>query len=106
MTTEKTATPDPDDETTDAAEADAADTAESDDADTDTDEAAETDADADDAGEAGSGPDPRLLEELDQHIREARAAAEEAFADDPDQTFVESGNEQSEAQDDQTIAPG
>jgi hypothetical protein len=60
--------------------------------------------DTSDTGNAGSGPDPRLLEELDQHIREVRAAAEEAMGD-PEQTFVESGDEQSESQDDQTIAP-
>jgi hypothetical protein len=50
------------------------------------------------------GPDPHLLEELDEHIREARNAAEEALGG-TDQTFVESGDERSEAQDDQTIAP-
>src|SRR5205085_3909519 len=55
-------------------------------------------------GDAGSGPDPRLLEELDEHIRAARAAAEEALGDS-EHTFVESGDQRSESQDDQTIAP-
>lgn len=45
--------------------------------------------------ETPSGPDPRLLEELDEHIRGARAAAAEAL-----------GEAGSEAHDDQAIAPG
>ncbi len=85
--------------------------------------------------ETTPGPDPRLLEELDEHIRGARAAAEEALGDsehtfvksddaeqeddpgggtqsdeeavdDAEHTFVESGDDQSEQEDDQTIAPG
>jgi hypothetical protein len=71
---------------------------------TDTTTDTEATDDADDAGGTRSGPDPRLLEELEEHIREARAAAEEALGD-AEHTFVESGDAQSEAQDDQTIAP-
>jgi len=54
--------------------------------------------------ETTTGPDPRLLEELDEHIKEARAAAEDALGD-AETTFVESGDAQSEQEDDQTIAP-
>jgi hypothetical protein len=54
--------------------------------------------------ETTSGPDPRMLEELDEHIREARAAAEEAIGDS-EQKFVDSGQGEAEEQDDQTIAP-
>jgi hypothetical protein len=64
----------------------------------------ETAPDTTDHDETAEGPDPHLLEELDEHIREARNAAEEALGGS-DQTFVESGDERSEAQDDQTIAP-
>ena len=45
-----------------------------------------------------------MLEELDEHIRAARAAAEETLGDH-EHTFVESGDKQSEDEDDQTIAP-
>jgi hypothetical protein len=54
--------------------------------------------------ETTPGPDPHLLEELDEHIREARTAAEEAVGDS-EHTFVESGDDRSEQLDDQTIAP-
>jgi hypothetical protein len=54
--------------------------------------------------ETTSGPDPRMLEELDEHIRGARAAAEEAIGDS-EQKFVDSGEGEAKAEDDQTIAP-
>ena len=44
------------------------------------------------------------IEEVEERIEKARAKAEEDLGD-PGQTFVESGNEQSERADDQTIAP-
>ncbi|HEX7276029.1 MAG TPA: hypothetical protein VF244_01520 [Acidimicrobiales bacterium] len=65
-----------------------------------TDEVAPPEATGDDHG---SGPDPRLLEELDEHIREARAAAEEAFADSG-HSLVERGDHDDE--DDRANAPG
>jgi len=54
--------------------------------------------------ETTPGPDPHLLSELDDHIRDARTAAEEALGDS-EHTFVESGEGKSEQEDDQTIAP-
>lgn len=51
-----------------------------------------------------SAPDPRLLEELDEHIHDARSAAEDALGD-AEHTFVESGEGRAEEEDDQTIAP-
>jgi hypothetical protein len=83
-----------------------------------------TDSEASNTGTKSA--DPRLLEELDEHIREARAAAEEAVGYDGGPSFVESGavahgddaehgDAQSEdldertdtdsTEDDQTIAP-
>jgi hypothetical protein len=50
------------------------------------------------------GPDPRMLEELDEHIRDARTAAEDAMGDS-EHKFVESGEGRAEEEDDQTIAP-
>ncbi len=52
----------------------------------------------------GGGPDPRLLEELDQHIRDARAAAEEAFADSG-HTFAERADAESAAEGDGPADP-
>jgi hypothetical protein len=37
-------------------------------------------------------PDPHLLEELDEHIRDARTAAEEAIGYEGGPSFVESGD--------------
>ncbi len=53
--------------------------------------------------ETTPGPDPHLLEELDEHIREARAAAEDALGD-AETTFVESGDDKSKHDGDQTTA--
>ena len=66
-------------------------------------------------------PDPRMLEELDEHIREARAAAEDAVGYEGGPSFVDSGElsgrddrddkgdqdrtDTDSAEDDQTIAP-
>ncbi len=111
----------PDDDTAESAGHDGGSDTDTDDTDTDTDDTDETDTDTtdadsdttdsgethetdDDEATTGSGPDPRLLEELDQHIKEARAAAEEALGDH-EHTFVESGDDRSEQEDDQTIAP-
>ena len=38
-----------------------------------------------------NAPDPHMLEELDEHIREARAAAEDAIGYEGGPSFVESG---------------
>ena len=38
-----------------------------------------------------TSPDPRLLEELDEHIREARTAAEDAVGFEGGPSFVDSG---------------
>ncbi len=106
-TTENTG-PAEDDESTDE---EAEGTAEGAGDDADEDDDAEDDGD-DDTGDGGSGTDPRLLEELDEHIREARAAAEEAFADSG-HSFVKSEDSPSEDEDDgdeddddQPAAPG
>jgi hypothetical protein len=67
-------------------------------------------------------PDPRMLEELDEHIRDARAAAEDAVGYEGGPSFVDSGEvsrdegggpdeavedrtDPDSAEDDQTIAP-
>ena len=71
----------------------------------DTDTETDTDTGPDSDTDADTAPDSRVLEELDEHIRAARAAAEETLGD-PEHTFVESGDAQSESLDDQTIAPG
>ncbi len=39
-----------------------------------------------------NAPDPHMLEELDEHIREARAAAEDAIGYEGGPSFVESGD--------------
>ncbi len=53
---------------------------------------------------AADGPDPGRLDELDEHIRQARATAEEAVgASDEEPLYAESGADQ--PADDQTITP-
>ena len=89
------------DSTTHSTDVDDDDTSDS--IDDETPETAESD-EGTDSKEETTGPDPRLLEELDEHIRGARAAAEDALGG-VDQSFVESGDEQAEDEDDQTIAP-
>jgi hypothetical protein len=50
------------------------------------------------------------LDRLEQDIAEARKHSEEAvegsFHDEPDDRFVQSGDERGKREDDQTIAPG
>lgn len=52
-----------------------------------------------DTPDAGGAPDPRLLEELDEHIREARAAAEKALAGSGHR-FAEPGDDPGTGEDD------
>jgi hypothetical protein len=47
-----------------------------------------------------NAPDSRMLEELDEHIREARAAAEDAIGYEGGPSFVESGEVSSDDKDD------
>ncbi|HUQ63594.1 MAG TPA: hypothetical protein VM121_07565 [Acidimicrobiales bacterium] len=55
------------------------------------------------ADENEDAPNEEKLDELEEHIEEARAHADEAVK--PKESFVDSGSE-NPGEDDQTIAPG
>jgi hypothetical protein len=54
--------------------------------------------------DAGTEPDEKRLEELGDHIAQARSQAEDVVGA-PEEKYYDSGDEQAERQDDQTITP-
>jgi hypothetical protein len=61
-----------------------------------------------DGDEDGGEPSEERLEEVGRHIEQARSRAEDAVegVEADEERFTDSGDEESEEEDDQSIAPG